>query len=358
MPGAELCQISGWMIIFVLPERANTYGTMMKTVALLLLSGILCLGTGACSQPQNRAARQKATTEADKLRLPDDPARVTQEEEPKSFTLPELPDTLRRPEDRATYLSLHYWDHFDFTDTTLMALPEVTEQAFVDFLTILPLTDQAAAAVDTLFRRAAVEREMLYHFISLGDKYLYDPNSPMRDETLYILELRALVESPCLEEVDKIRPRNLLKMALRNRPGEEATDFAFIDRAGRSRHLSGIKADYLLLYFNNPGCGDCQRVKEQLATSPAVTALLASGRLKILALSVEGRSPEWEEATFPAQWIDGYDEGKRLTDQQLYDLRAVPTLYLLDARKRVLLKDAPLEQVEARLEELANSLDS
>jgi len=33
----------------------------------------------------------------------------------------------------------------------------------------------------------------------------------------------------------------------------------------------------------------------------------------------------------------------------VYDLKAMPTLYLLDAEKRVILKDALFEQVEERL---------
>jgi hypothetical protein len=47
--------------------------------------------------------------------------------------------------------------------------------------------------------------------------------------------------------------------------------------------------------------------------------------------------------------IDGYDEGQRLTREQVYDLKAIPALYLLDAEKRVILKDASFEQVEERL---------
>lgn len=87
----------------------------------------------------------------------------------------------------------------------------------MDFISILPHTPKAQESVDTLFRRALVDRKMLYHFISLGDKYLYEPNSPMHDEDLYILFLRALVNHPGLEETDRIRPRHLLEMALKNR---------------------------------------------------------------------------------------------------------------------------------------------
>jgi hypothetical protein len=39
-------------------------------------------------------------------------------------------------------------------------------------------------------------------------------------------------------------------------------------------------------------------------------------------------------------------------DRELYDLKAMPTLYLLDKDKKVLLKDAPVEQVEQYLAHL------
>ena len=74
----------------------------------------------------------------------------------RAFRLPDVPETLRDPADRADYLALHYWDCFDFADTALLSCPEITEQAFVDFLSVLPHAREAAAAVDTLYSRAAV----------------------------------------------------------------------------------------------------------------------------------------------------------------------------------------------------------
>lgn len=305
----------------------------MKNLNPILFVTLLCIGFGSCSYAQNRKETKAAR-----------PA--------KEFRLPDVPDTLKDPEARAFYLSLHYWDHFDFYDTTLIVRSEITEQAFVDFISILPYTPEAAAAVDTLFWRASAEKEMLCHFISLGDKYLYEPNSPMHNEELHILVLRALVDNPRLEEMDKVRPRHLLKMALKNRPGDQAADFTVSCRDGKRRRLSEIESSYLLVYFNDPDCQDCQLVKERLASSPVVNGLLESGRLKILSVCVEGKTAVWEKATFPARWIDGYDEGRRLTREQVYDLKAMPTLYLLDADKKVILKDAPVEQVEAWLEKL------
>ena len=48
----------------------------------------------------------------------------------------------------------------------------------------------------------------------------------------------------------------------------------------------------------------------------------------------------------PAEWIHAYDQGMVITKKNLYDIKAYPTLYLLDKNKKVILKDSPPEVVE------------
>lgn len=304
----------------------------MKPI-LSLLTLLPILWTASCSQAGTRNHQKQAADTAVVFRMPDIPAAMTD------------------PTDRADYLTYHYWDHFDFADTTLIPRADVTEQAFVNFISVLPYAREQRRAVDRLFERAAAEPEMLYHFISLADLYLYEPNSPMRNEELYLLVLQSLTESPQLDETDKIRPRALLELVQRNRPGDVAADFAYTLRDGRRARLSSLKGKRTLIFFNDPECSDCKRVKRYLQGSPIVRRAQAEGRLTLLALSVEGATDAWREAVVPSDWIWACDAEKVLTDEQRYDLKAIPTLYLLDAEQRVILKDVTIEAVEAWLQE-------
>lgn len=311
-----------------------------KLLPLLSLCGA-CIVTGCLVRTAERAgAAESAVSEAA------DSAAVA------AFRLPDVPSTLRDPADRADYLALHYWDHFDFADTTLLARPEVSEQAFVDFLSILPYARNAAAAVDTLYTRASARNDMLYYFIGLSDKYLYEPNSPMCDEALYILVLQALTSSPRIDEIDKLRPRRLLEMALKNRPGDTANDFEFLDRDGAKRRMSHLQAEYTLLCFYDPSCDECGQVKERLASSPIVCGMTESGRLAVLSVNIADDSEAWRDMSVPEAWTDGRDIEGGLVRDAIYDLKAMPTLYLLDREKRVLLKDASVERIEAQLAEM------
>ena len=43
--------------------------------------------------------------------------------------------------------------------------------------------------------------------------------------------------------------------------------------------------------------------------------------------------------------MNGYDASHIIREDILYCIRAIPSLYLLDADKRILLKDPPVERV-------------
>ena len=72
-------------------------------------------------------------------------------------------------------------------------------------------------------------------------------------------------------------------------------------------------------------------------------------KLAILAVYPDSDLTAWKKTTYPAYFINAYDAVQTITKQELYDLKAIPTLYLLDREKRVQFKDAPVEQIEAWL---------
>ena len=248
----------------------------------------------------------------------------------------------------------HYWDHFDFTDTSYVHLPDVTEQAFTDFvymLTNVPDTAIVRRAEVGVLRSAGDDSTMLAYFVSLYEKYLYDPNSPMRSEKLYTPVLDALIASDKTTEADKVRFRYRRTMIDKNRIGGVATDFRYTLASGASAMMHGIRAEYTLLYFNNPGCEECRNTTAHLTSSPLFEGLLSRGMLKILALYPDEDVKQWHEkvTAMPSLWINAYDAGTVIRNKDLYDLRAIPCLYLLDRDKKVLLKDAPIEMVDRYL---------
>lgn len=259
------------------------------------------------------------------------------------FRPPCVPDSLHALHERAAYLALHYWDGFDFSAERVGTDEMQTEQAFVDFLGLLPHVSDTVAgdAFGRLFDRAAAVPDALYPFVAFCDKYLYEPASPMRDDDLYLAALRAMVESPVLSETDKIRPRMLSETVAGNRPGQPAADFAYMRRDGTTGRMSDAAAEHVLLYFYNPECAACRCVQEELAASQAVGNMLRAGRLSVLAVCVGDDADAWRaRRKVPQGWQDGFDAGGPASCREAYDLRSLPCLYLLDGCGRVVLRDA------------------
>ena len=195
------------------------------------------------------------------------------------FTLPDIPPLLVTSEARASYLAAHYWQGFNFRDTALISRPEVTEQALADFLDILlrvPLAE-AQSSLTAMMDSAAVDSAMYAHFMKLSGKYLYEPNSPFRNEEYYIPVLHHVIASSRLGEPDKARAKFRLDMALKNRPGDVAADFAYTLADGTSGSLRQIKSSYTLLFFNSPDCEDCRRVKDYMAASEHLAGMTGEG---------------------------------------------------------------------------------
>lgn len=275
------------------------------------------------------------------------------QQQPEGFRMVEVPAMLSSPQERAEFVTKNYWNHFDFTDTTLISRPAVTEQAFADYVNILlnVPTDMAAASVRTTLSKAEADTAMYRYFTTLFEKYLYDPNSPMRNEEVYIPVLEAIVASDRVDEADKIRPRYRLALAQKNRPGRPAADFTYTLSDGRTGTLYGVKADYVILFINNPGCTACKESIEQIEQSPLVSRMIGDGRVKVVALYPDEDMKAWRDylSHFPPTWINGYDAGLKIKEGELYDLKAIPTLYLLSRDKTVILKDAPFGAIEQYL---------
>lgn len=271
---------------------------------------------------------------------------------PHTIEIPAPPASLAE-EERLTYVLDHYWDTFDASDTTWAADTTALEQAFADWAYLLGALppQEAAKYPGALIRKAEQSPAVLLRLSEIAEHYFADPNSPYRNEELFIPVLEAMLASQTIDKLYKIRPRAQLASAMKNRPGTRAADITYTTGAGSTGRLYGIRAEYLLVMFYNPGCPDCARTEKHIERSEVFGPLAASGRLKVLAIYPDEDVEAWREhlPQMPAGWTVGrsfMEKGGRAA----YDLPAIPSLYLLGKDKTVILKDAPVERIEAWLD--------
>lgn len=268
------------------------------------------------------------------------------------FTMPEIPMMISNAASKAAYLAEHYWDNFDFRDS----LPEqkkIIEEAFVDYLIILGQVEpgKALESVSSLMDKASENGKLTMFYGENAEKFLNHPNSPIRNEFLYEEFLKGILACRLIEPIDKARFQYQFDLAQKNKPGTRATDFEYTMKDGSSSSLYNTPGKLIMLYFHNPDCHECAATKDRIVNSQIIQKLKSQGVLKILAVYPDKDLDLWNKhyAEFPDSWINAYDKETIVQDKELYDLKAIPTIYLLDDNKTVLLRDPAFEQFEEYL---------
>ena len=303
---------------------------MIQKTLLFIFTGLLIACSGN-SQVQNKP--QAKTTEN------------------RTFQLPEVPTMLQSVEERLNYVVEHYWDNFDFQDTAYIHLPEVTEQAIANYVDLLGRTtsDIASSALENTLKSAIKEPKMLKYLNSQLRRYMTDPNSPIRNEELYEPAAQFLSTATSIDETIRIKATRDLKLIKLNRRGSIANNFSYRLPNGKVQALHQVLSPMTLLLFFDPDCHTCSEVIEELKASP----ILNQANLQIVAIYPEGDADIWRDylPKLPQNWINGHDYTLSVLNRELYNLNAMPTLYLLDAEKRVLVKDGTIREIEYYLQE-------
>ncbi len=301
------------------------------------------------------SCRAKPGTAEVKENIPADTASVVSQAQ---FPFPQIPAMLSTAEDRKAYLLTHYWEQLDFADTTLVNNRDVTEQGFVNFIALLAeentpeeLIRESLKNWSSRFLPEAHARKVL---TQMADDYWYNPNSPFYNERLYGLYLETLLSQLPQEDAMRFSYNFKLELLKRNQVGKLATDFRYelSDGTRRSLMATPVKGNRLLLLFYDPECESCHEVLLQMAADKALAAAVKAGQISVLAIYTEGNEEAWRKALpdMPEGWTVGTD-CEAVKTGALYDLKAMPSLYLLDGKKTVLLKDAAYEKIRAALQE-------
>lgn len=273
-----------------------------------------------------------------------------------SFPFPTIPVMITQSEERKAYLLSHYWDKFNFADTVLVNNRELTEQGFVNNISLLADKTNAKELVKDGIDNFCSAMEKHEHArkvcMQMVDDYLYNPNSPYYNEELYALYLERMLESKMLDDARKSTLKFKLDLIRRNTPGTVAMDFDYVLPDGKKNSLlrTGVKGDRLLLVFYDPECPSCHDVMNQMIMDETLRNAVADGKVTVLAVYTEGDVDVWKKSLrdMPEGWIVVHDN-MGVKEKALYDLKAMPSIYLLDGEKKVILKDAMYGEVRSTI---------
>lgn len=324
------------------------YGKMfLATLPMVLLIG--CGGSGKAKANQdNDTKRDSVAMLAYNLEFP----------------FVEVPEIITDQQAAVDYMVEHYWDRFDFDDTAFIESDALNNGMAMFVMTILNSSsrDVAGTGIDRMLRGALKNSDMYYTIYDGMEYFLGYPNSELRNNEVYILFLETMLGIEELGPEERVAPEESLRMAKLNRVDTKANNFYYTDESGKEYDMYGINAEYLVVYFYNLGCPTCGEVSaaltDVLTQNAMIKELSDNGRLKILMVyppidKSENALADWRahKSEVPAFKciINSYDKRAELYDGDKYDLAALPSLYLLDKNKNVVLRDftSPYDMAQA-----------
>lgn len=270
---------------------------------------------------------------------------------------------MMEPQDKLDYILSKYWDGIldpgrDYPCDSLLVSgvkKSDVEQAMANYSVLLAQVELGAASryvtsfTEKLIacEKAKPSSEVFESISHMYEHYLFDPNSPVRDEDLYTPYAKVMAGCELVPEAKRSVYAEDVRMTSLNRRGTKACDFSFSTAAGKIYHLDGIKADHTILFFSNPGCAACKDIISTLSSDPMVSSLIASKSVAVLNIYIDEDLKEWYDymSIYPTAWYNGYDHNHLIRDNELYNVRAIPSLYLLDAKKNVIFKDTEVDRV-------------
>ena len=221
--------------------------------------------------------------------------------------------------------------------------PVYDEASLRAFVLSTPSMNESSAldSLDIILVNALKDSVLFRQTVSFLSEPFSNANSSYRNQRLYAKILAAAINSNWYNTNEKEKAKEKLTLSQQNNIGSAANDFPYTTPGGSVKRMYEIKANFLLLYFNEPECEACKEMKAALSQSTIINQKLKTGELKVFSIYMDSDIKNWKShlGDYPKQWLQGIGEDKILYKSNRYDLSAIPTMYLLDKDKKVLLKD-------------------
>lgn len=267
------------------------------------------------------------------------------------FQLPVIPDSLQLLQDRTDYMVTHYWDFCDlkkaFSSRDKMA------EAFDTYLSFMPYASAQTVfdSVDRFMNSVGKKAENALFIGELAEAKLYSDTAEMQSDELFLRFANAIVDNNKIDKNSKLRYRHLIKVLSGSQPGQIAPAFDYTDLFGGKGSFAVDSAKVCtVLFLNDPDCSDCNMARLRLDADALTRRLVEKGRVDIVSVYPSEPTQEWTEQAmnYPSQW-------KTVASEQvndLYDMRRMPTFYLLNPNGAIVLRTPDVNHILAVMAKL------
>ncbi len=249
------------------------------------------------------------------------------------------------------YYKSHYFDGFDFSDPGLLRTP-VFHQKLVTFMKDLTpqLPDSVIASAEYILKKVEGD-SILYQYTLAWMLNRYAKREIMGMDKVYVYLAEEYYMKGKAPWISKDQLKKIVHDALALKPlliGNKAPDFVGQDPEGKIISMYSIDAPYLIVAFWDADCGHCR--KEIPKLYKGWKEKLKDKGVKVLAVSLELTDNHWrkfiaEKSLSDEAWINTIDLDGLDDYRSKYDIKATPTIYILDKDKKIIGKWLGADQI-------------
>lgn len=242
------------------------------------------------------------------------------------YRFPTVPDTITDSKERTEYVVKHFWENSpsetclepQTMETYFYALTKVTFKVRCE--SVFKLIDDNICNLDRL--------SVIGFYL---DSFVGNPESDYWDDDLYLASQHYIVNCSIPEEY-KITPKWRIELFSKTAIGKDAPNVVLKDIYGNTTDLYHQKMPCLLIFANS----ECERCKnEQSLYSTEIKEAHKMG-WNTITVYLDGVIPPHASTSAFAD-IDNH-----IIDDNVYVVRRLPSVYLIDSNKKIVARELKL----------------
>ncbi len=243
------------------------------------------------------------------------------------------------------------FDNLDLSDERLIRTPYIAENIdkYLKFTPLQP--DSLIKSCDKILQKMSQNQEIYRFALTYLSSYFETHNKPWMDVLYtYLANSYYLAgKAPWINSTDILNIKANVKRFEPLLTGKKAPAIDFMDTLGRQTPLYSITTPYTILYFWDADCSHCQEITPKM--KELYTKIRQYG-VEVYAVTIQQVPYSWKEYLIRHQlgWINVWDPINIAQVYATYQIKSTPTIYLLDAEKKIMYKNLEFKELEAIFE--------
>lgn len=256
------------------------------------------------------------------------------------FEYPVAPEEIDGLQAKSDYLMDHFWDKMDFKNKNAVDQNALND-AFATYITPMRFADakKADESIKKLIGNISKNPTLSWQFAKAAEESLYGPRAEYWNDAVFLQFIDNALQNKSIKKERKTRYEHLAGILRNSMQGSKPPQFEYLTTDGK-RALFQPNGVITLIEFGTPDCTECRYIKLKLETDVRFSSLVDKGKINVLFINTQP-AENWQKrmTEFPKTWHVG--SSAEVLD--LFDMRVIPSLYVIDREGKIAVKNVPVE---------------